>query len=251
MIIAIDKDGKLVHAEEAIVGEQYFCPTCKSELILKAGTEKQKHFAHKSVCPDNWHYDMSEWHLHMQSYFPKEMREKVITLNGVSHRADVIIPSINNFAEIVFEFQHSPISYKEFEERNKFYTDAGYVVLWIFDTNNRPCVLDDDKNICFCKKRRHTVLNKYAKAKKYANVYIGLSYNTLPDDMNGDDKILWADMLLDGFKEFFIDALGGLGSMSAYKYDAEGYNNVPGHGWDSLYFDDLFERLHPLWEHNN
>ena len=33
----------------------------------------------------------------------------------------------------VIEFQHSPISAGEFERRNKFYTRAGYKVIWVFD----------------------------------------------------------------------------------------------------------------------
>ena len=45
----------------------------------------------------------------------------------ITHRADVCI------GKYVIEFQHSPISRKEFNKRNWFYTKAGYKLIWIFD----------------------------------------------------------------------------------------------------------------------
>ena len=47
------------------------------------------------------------------------------------HRADVLI---NGY---VIEFQHSPISRDEIKERNEFYTNCGYKVIWVFDANDK------------------------------------------------------------------------------------------------------------------
>ncbi len=129
MFIANDKAGNRVSIEDITSGEQYYCPICGKELIIKAkeSLAKATHFAHKSKCTDTWKYDMSEWHLAWQNQFPKECREVTVEKNGIKHRADVLI---NN---TVIEFQHSPIKGEEIEERNNFYLSCGYQVVWMFD----------------------------------------------------------------------------------------------------------------------
>ena len=64
-----------------------------------------------------------EW----QKRFPVDSMERVLELHGKKHIADILL------SDIVVEFQHSPISYDEFNERNKFYTSLGYKVIWVFD----------------------------------------------------------------------------------------------------------------------
>ena len=106
---------------------------------------------------------MSEWHRQWQEQFPVENREVPMSLKmtgldyfhaqniydfeyddltevsyeeeskqlKITHRADVCI---NGY---VIEFQHSPLSYKEFNERNWFYNRCGYKVIWIFDMSEK------------------------------------------------------------------------------------------------------------------
>jgi hypothetical protein len=127
---------------------------------------------HLSDC-DTFTQDMSEWHRRWQQVFPEKYREVIISLDifesdyerakidftsyssfaqsadafedwvlkwpdrnalgdygkklTIKHRADICI------ANYIVEFQHSPISVSEFNERNWFYTEAGYKVIWIFD----------------------------------------------------------------------------------------------------------------------
>ena len=130
MFIAKDKEGNCVTIEEAVQAGEYFCPLCGGALIVKAKSSEavSAHFAHKSrrEC-DSWHYDMSEWHRKWQNCFPKECQEVPVQKDGVKHRADVLI---NN---TVIEFQHSPIKAEEIAERNRFYTECGYKVVWVFD----------------------------------------------------------------------------------------------------------------------
>ena len=113
MLIAIDKDGnsllsladgKRVHIDDANKTEKYYCPSCKSELILKRGEERIHHFAHRKCdeCKDSWHYDMTDWHYQWQNRFPPECQEVVKNHNGETHRADVLIEEFKT----VFEFQH-------------------------------------------------------------------------------------------------------------------------------------------------
>lgn len=131
MFVAIDENGEFVDVLDADKGCLYFCPICNGEVIVRDGGVNVKHFAHrKTNCLDNWHYDMSAWHRKMQSYFPKECREVVVSNDVESHRADVLIDNT------VIEFQHSPISSMEFEERTDFFINLKYRVAWVFDVRD-------------------------------------------------------------------------------------------------------------------
>lgn len=124
----IDKNGKEVFIEEAINGEEYYCPCCGGILIPKLGEINVHHFAHKNLMDcDDFTQDMSEWHIQWQKLFPLRNREVPIEWNGEKHRADVLA------CGYVIEFQHSPISSKEFIRRNDFYTKAGKHLIWVFD----------------------------------------------------------------------------------------------------------------------
>lgn len=173
MFFALNKDtNKRVTIEEAIEEKsKYVCPICKQDVLIRNGKIKISHFAHKTKCTESFTKDMTEWHKNWQDVFPKENQEVVVectislrdfvrasgkynfrydirtkdeyalTKNNpetpipLKHRADVLI---NDY---VIEFQHSPISFEEFNERNWFYNYCGYKVIWIFDMQ--------DKNIEF------------------------------------------------------------------------------------------------------
>ena len=131
MFYALDSDGMRVDADGANRDEKYTCPICSKTVILKQGQVNIAHFAHESnECDDYWNYDMSEWHKRMQNYFPKESQEVVVSYRGRKHRADVLI------GDIVLEFQFSPITASEFEDRNKFFKNAGYRLAWIFNLSH-------------------------------------------------------------------------------------------------------------------
>lgn len=83
MRVVHNKDGNRIYIDEVIGNnEQYYCPACGAELILKRGNIKTHHFAHKSLIDcDTFNHDMSEWHLNWQETFPKENREVVIKMD--------------------------------------------------------------------------------------------------------------------------------------------------------------------------
>lgn len=135
MFIALDTNRNRISIENAIKGNQYFCPICGEILTIRA-TESlavKTHFAHKrgTICYDDWKHDMSEWHLSWQRQFPEQYREVVIEKNGIKHRADICINGT------VIEFQHSPITGEEITKRNAFYLSCGYQVVWVFDATDR------------------------------------------------------------------------------------------------------------------
>lgn len=137
MFVALDKYGKRVYIDDTSSNEEYFCPcpSCKEKLIVRKGQINVHHFAHRpnTKCTDYWHEDMSEWHKYWQSLFPVEMQEIYKEKDGLSHRADVLIEK----TKTVLEFQHSPLSIEEFEDRNTFYNNLGYRVIWIFDVSDK------------------------------------------------------------------------------------------------------------------
>ncbi len=140
MFTASTKDNNRISIADAIPGNYYRCPVCGNPVVVKAASSDniRTHFAHKrnTLCLDNWKHDMSNWHFEWQSKFPIESREVVVENEGIVHRADVLL---NN---TVIEFQHSPISSAEFEERNSFYKKCGYRVVWLFDAADKTKIDD-------------------------------------------------------------------------------------------------------------
>lgn len=162
MFIAKNKGtGELVYIDEADAESEYICPVCEQPVIIKNGYVVASHFAHKTktFC-DTFSHDMSEWHKWWQAQFPKGNREHVEefaisvgdyyraaikyhflskdvdefcaehswdTVTTLKHRADV---RANGY---VIEFQNSPISMHEFNERNWFYQKIGCKVIWVFN----------------------------------------------------------------------------------------------------------------------
>jgi len=124
---ALDEKRQRIHAMKADKSKQYYCPICGGDVLPRQGEINVWHFAHQSSCIDDWKYDISAWHRSWQERFPEEIREVIIEKNGECHRADILL------GVYVIEFQHSPISAREFERRNQFYTMAGYKVIWVFD----------------------------------------------------------------------------------------------------------------------
>lgn len=133
MLIAEDENGNRVNINDAPRGLTYYCPLCKGEVFQKRGEIRRHHFAHKVGAEncDGWHYDMSDWHSDWQNQFPRECQEIVIRNEGEFHRADVLI------GNVVIEFQHSSLGSDEFEERNRYYNNLGYLVIWLFDTTEQ------------------------------------------------------------------------------------------------------------------
>ncbi len=137
MFKALNKYNESVSIENANVNEFYFCQICNQKLKQVHSINRAPHFSHIGKpktgnknyipCTDRWHYCKTEWHREWQKRFPEECQECVVSNGTEKHIADVLI---NN---TVIEFQHSSISIDEFRERNYFYTQCGYKVVWIFD----------------------------------------------------------------------------------------------------------------------
>lgn len=128
---ALDPQDNRVHIDSTASNTDYFCPICGAQLIPKKGDIRCHHFAHKgeSACKDTWTqtYNDSAWHKTWQERYPKQNREITLTLGDIKHRADVLT------GKTVIEFQKSSLSIDSFADRNAFYSDLGYKVIWLFD----------------------------------------------------------------------------------------------------------------------
>lgn len=178
MFIAQRKeDGILVGIDEAIADKKtdYVCPICGEDVIIKNGSVMVSHFAHKSVANcDTFTADMSEWHKWWQDGFPKRNQEHVETLEIsvenyraaamdnhfyrdsvkklVEEREDDDMLILKHRADVracgyVVEFQNSPISCEEFNERNWFYNAIGCKVVWVF---NFIDAYSNERMECYC-----------------------------------------------------------------------------------------------------
>ncbi len=133
MFFARNEGGTRIYAKNANRIDAYYCPVCDAPVVLRRGEIRAPHFAHlpDRKCTDSWTYDLSDWHLKMQEFFPEENREVVVRSNGKTHRADVLV------GNTVIEMQHSPMSAEEFKERTDFFRSLDYRVVWIFDMRER------------------------------------------------------------------------------------------------------------------
>ena len=133
MQFAKNENGERTYILGAEEDKQYYCPFCDAPMIQRRGLINIPHFAHAKgcLCTDDWKYeDMSEWHISWQERYPFASREVAVNNELGRHRADILT---NN---TVVEFQHSPMSAEEFQERNNFYTACGYKVIWLFDVRD-------------------------------------------------------------------------------------------------------------------
>ncbi len=136
MFFAHDFNDQRVHIDDTHSNESYYCPFCGASLITKKGELRRHHFAHSArhVCSDTWEknqsYDNSDWHYDWQASFPKTNQEIKLSLGDTIHRADVLV------GHNVIEFQHSILSERNFQDRNAFYLNLGYNVIWLFDVSD-------------------------------------------------------------------------------------------------------------------
>ncbi len=131
LTFALDPYDRRVHVDDTVSNMDYFCPVCGTPLIPRRGNVRRHHFAHKGerLCTDTWSrdYDESDWHLAWQERFPKNNREVTLELGDVRHRADILT------GRTVIEFQKSALGPEQFNDRNTFYQDLGYKVVWLYD----------------------------------------------------------------------------------------------------------------------
>lgn len=147
MFFAKDERGIRTYIDNAIRNKTYFCPACNAQMIIKRGKINAPHFAHKTkVECDPWYCNkMSVWHKNLQSHFSEKHTEITVwnSFKTEFHIADSMLTVKDK--TYIFEFQHSPISYDEFNKRSSFYLSLGYILIWVFDF----CEIKNPKKIFY------------------------------------------------------------------------------------------------------
>lgn len=118
---------------------KWFCPACHSPLVLKNGSVKQAHFAHRNldIC-DAYSQNESEEHLNLKYQMAKwfQMREE-------SCQVECYLPDLKQTPDLLvnqklaIEIQCSPLSIERFQERTKNYRSHGYQVIWLLGEKMR------------------------------------------------------------------------------------------------------------------
>lgn len=199
MIVAIDKDFNRIHIEDAVAKQECYCPYCGEHLFQKKGEIRRHHFSHmpNTVCKDTWagSYDMSDWHYDWQNSVPKENQEVLLALGEIKHRADVLI------GRTVTEFQRSNMSSRAFSDRNNFYFNLGYKVIWVFDFQEQYAAgrlrCDADQKTFHWTKPRNT-FNLYEILTGQVELFFQLN------DENGGTLVKVANVSPSGFEEFTV-----------------------------------------------
>lgn len=131
MFVAKDEIGQLWNLLEntSCKRQVYYCPACHGEVILKAGSIKIPHFAHrrKTDC-DFYSENESLTHLKgkqlLYEWSQKQARLEV-GLPAIKQRPDLLLD------KIAIEFQCSPLSIQRLQERIKGYQEIALPQWWI------------------------------------------------------------------------------------------------------------------------
>lgn len=110
-----------------------YCPSCQSKLLIKVGKTKLPHFAHPAHA--------NSCILSGESLLHREGKYRLATyfrLQGCSTELEVYLPNINRQADllinknIVFEYQCSSISTRDFLQRTTDYQSQKLKVYWLY-----------------------------------------------------------------------------------------------------------------------
>jgi competence CoiA-like predicted nuclease len=124
-------NGVLLSPQKGLKGN---CQFCDSEMISKCGDSKVHHWAHKIKECDDWHTGKeTEWHINWKKSIGIEFAEKRIIKNDQFHIADILINDRLGKADLIIEFQNSPLSQSEIIERETFYGDR---LIWVLNGTN-------------------------------------------------------------------------------------------------------------------
>ena len=126
-----------------LVKSELECHLCGSELIIKAGLVRVKHFAHKPDSPCSCDYDRhpeSYEHLFFKRHLASNIGGEFQEYLGVKPQLEYPIHEVKRIADIVFEFpsgwlvaheiQLSYITIEELEDRTNDYRNAGVDIIW-------------------------------------------------------------------------------------------------------------------------
>ena len=112
------------------------------ELVCANGKKNKPHFRHKNPGDMDNNF-MTEWHIEWQGNFPATEIEfkKTCEPQIKTRRADVLLNETH-----VIEFQHSPMTKEEVNERTNDYNIHNKTIIWVIDGNKNILVNELQKS---------------------------------------------------------------------------------------------------------
>ncbi|MEK3764762.1 competence protein CoiA [Solibacillus sp. FSL K6-4121] len=149
MLVALTEKQQLFHLTSKLSEQelqqlkqqqQFYCPQCREELLLKAGQIKIPHFAHykRSKCDSLFSERESTTHLlgkqQLFQHFTKLKLQPMLEpyLPHLRQRPDIFISKMDR--QYAIEFQCSPISQDLFLQRTRGYLKANITPIWLLHT---------------------------------------------------------------------------------------------------------------------
>lgn len=138
MLVAETLDHERVIACDAIRGVDYYCPECRSPVLLRSGMVKVPHFAHKPE--QSCGYDAGETDLHRTAKLQMYRTLQALELAGAVSTVEIEHRIGRRRADLVFcigsqtvavEVQASSIGVDLLLKRTIDYSQAGAAVLWL------------------------------------------------------------------------------------------------------------------------
>jgi|GEM_PF-1634784 len=134
--LALDPEGQIIHAKEAIKGKNYLCIACQSNVRRRGGDWVRDHFYHLQENLSCHLSQKSETHLNLQI----SLQESLPTGEAFLEERFTTIRRIADVAwyryKIVFEIQVSPLSIDEMLARIHDYKTVGWQVIWVLHTHS-------------------------------------------------------------------------------------------------------------------
>ncbi|MBQ3421550.1 MAG: hypothetical protein IJH34_07740, partial [Romboutsia sp.] len=145
MLFAIDKCNNRVKAtHNTNKNKDYYCPICKTKVIVKKGKINTPHFSHlsKTQCLYSQYYkEKASFNKHKRmikyiseyfnsyKYVKNIELEKNITDNII---ADIVV-TLENDVKFIIECVFKKIDFDMYKDITSEYNKLGYAVLWVFD----------------------------------------------------------------------------------------------------------------------
>ncbi|MBW1605399.1 competence protein CoiA [Lactobacillus sp. Sy-1] len=131
MLVAYDKNQKIILADQSNQHGEFFCPSCKEPVTLRRGSIKIAHFAHRknSKCSTFSEGETTEHLLgkkQLSKFFNQNNPILEFYFKSIKQRPDILLSN-----QHVIEFQCSPITNRRLSERLAGYERIGYQSIWI------------------------------------------------------------------------------------------------------------------------
>lgn len=132
-------ENRRVEAADVERGPDFFCPNCRTLVVLKKGRIKVAHFAHKPPTTCTWASGETQAHMAAKRIIrdglilrglTAELEVPVLSSGG-DRRADVLVTSPDGAKQLAIEIQHQPLSFDQIDTRTRAYMAVRVPVVWV------------------------------------------------------------------------------------------------------------------------